>query len=70
MPIWGTTLLHIDDLPFDPIKDFSNVITEFRKKTKTVKVRTVLSEPTMNSLPPIKELSGIEKYAGEFIPDL
>jgi deoxyribodipyrimidine photo-lyase len=41
MPIWGSTLYHIDDLPFDPLKEFSNVITDFKKKTKRVEVRKV-----------------------------
>jgi hypothetical protein len=45
MPIWGSTLYHIDDLPFDPLKEFSNVITDFKKKVQNMAVRKVFQEP-------------------------
>ena len=70
MPIWGTTLYHIDDLPFDPLKEFTNVVTEYKKKVKDVKVRSIMASPAHGSLPSIKSLAGVEKYAKEFIPDL
>ena len=49
--IWGQTLHHIDDLPYDPIDSFSNDYQPFRMKHKDVKVRALLPSPTLDSLP-------------------
>ena len=51
---WGSTLFHIDDLPFDDINDIPDVFTNFRKKCeKYSEIRRSYPKPdTLNSIKP------------------
>lgn len=57
---WGSTLYHIDDLPFD-IDDVPDVFTAFRKKVeKFSKVRDEIPTPNvMPPLPVVKDKTGV-----------
>ena len=54
VPLWGSTLLHSDDLP--EFKKFPNSYTQFRNATKNVQVRNLLPHPKHGSLPFAQEL--------------
>ena len=49
--IWGATLNHIDDLPYDPHEEYPHVYGNARKKEAHVQVRPLLPSPQTNSLP-------------------
>ena len=49
--IWGSTLHHIEDLPYDPQEYFPHVYGNFRKKQEAVKVRPLLESPQKGELP-------------------
>lgn len=72
VPIWGCTLHHIDDLPYDPVEYFPHTYGNMRKKQDSVKVRKLLDSPEEGSLPFINlaEADEHEREASEYIPDL
>lgn len=45
MSIWGSTLHHIDDLPYDPFEYFPHTYGNMRKKQVDCKVRPLLDTP-------------------------
>jgi len=51
VPIWGSTLHHIDDLPYDPRDYFPHTYGFMRKKQVDVKVRELLPTPEEGSMP-------------------
>lgn len=51
MPIWGNTIHHIDDLPYDPIEYFPHTYGNMRKKQDSVKVRKLFETPEEGDLP-------------------
>lgn len=67
-PVWGSTLLHIDDLP--EMKKFPGSYTQFRKVTEHVSVRELLPSPKPGSLPFIANASDMENKSASFMPDL
>lgn len=70
--IWGSTLHHIDDLPYDPHEYFPHTYGFMRKKQEQVKVRPMVDSPEPGSLPFIDLASAadFEKQAANFLPDL
>ncbi len=72
VPIWGSTLHHIDDLPYDPHEYFPHTYGFMRKKQDQVKVRALLPQVPANSMPFIDLAKGsaVEKQAATFMPDL
>ena len=50
VPIWGSTLHHIDDLPYDPHEYFPHTYGFMRKKQDNVRVRELLPSPEADSL--------------------
>ena len=52
--LWGSTLHHIDDLPYKPLEYFPHVYGNFRKAQVGVKVRELLPTPTKGELPSIE----------------
>ena len=49
--VWGSTLHHIDDLPYKPLEYFPHVYGNFRKKQEDVKVRPLVPTPVKGDLP-------------------
>ena len=49
--VWGNTLLHVDDLPFQPLQYGPANYTAFRQKTADVKVRDLKPAPAKGNLP-------------------
>ena len=70
VPIWNSTLHHIDDLPYDPVEYFPHVYGNMRKKQVGVKVRQILSSPKKGDLPAFQSKDESVKSALSFIPDL
>lgn len=72
VPIWGSTLHHIDDLPYDPNEYFPHTYGYMRKKQDHIKVRELLPDPAKGSMPfiDLAKASPEEKKAAEFMPDL
>ena len=70
MPIWNSTLHHIDDLPYDPVEYFPHVYGNMRKKQSTVKVRNLLSSPEKGDLPSLKPKNEAITQALTFMPEL
>ena len=70
--IWGSTLHHIDDLPYDPHEYFPHTYGFMRKKQDHLKVRPLVDSPAAGSLPfiDLNDADDLEKEAAEFIPDL
>lgn len=68
--VWGNTLHHIDDLPYNPISYFPHVYGNFRKKQAEVKVRALLESPGKDELPMPAKLSDFEQKASKFMPKL
>lgn len=68
--VWGSTLHHIDDLPYDPVEYFPHIYGNFRKKGENIKVRELLESPKTGDLPFIKldNATDTEKKALSFIP--
>ena len=53
--IWGSTLHHMDDLPYDPVEYFPHTYGNMRKKQVEVKVRPMVETPDIGSLPFLDE---------------
>ena len=72
VPIWGSTLHHIDDLPYDPVEYFPHTYGNMVKKQVNCKVRPLLATPESGSLPFINlaEAEQHEREASEYMPDL
>jgi hypothetical protein len=70
--IWGSTLHHLDDLPYNPTEYFPHVYGNFRKKQEHVKVRQILPSPEKGELPlpDKKNLSKTELSSLSFLPKL
>lgn len=49
--VWGSTLYHIDDLPFKPKEYLQHIYGRFRKITAPVRIRPVLGTPEVGDLP-------------------
>ena len=52
--VWGSTLHHIDDMPYDPVEYFPHIYGNFRKKGENVKVRELFESPKNGDLPFIR----------------
>ena len=54
-PFWGSTLFHVDDLPYKRPSDYPDVYTQFRKGVESrSSVRDIIHTPdALKSLPPI-----------------
>ena len=72
VPIWGSTLHHIDDLPYNPTEYFPHTYGYMRKKQDNVKVRKLFDTPEAGSLPflNLAEAEEHERKASEYLPDL
>lgn len=70
--LWGSTLHHIDDLPYKPLEYFPHVYGNFRKAQANVKVRELLPTPVKGELPSFKKENGSkdELKALSFLPQL
>ena len=49
--LWGSTLHHIDDLPYDPYDFCPPSYSSMRRKQEEVRVRDLLPTPQAGSLP-------------------
>ena len=59
--LWGSTMYHLDDLPYDDVERIPDVFTPFRKKVEErCAVRKVLPTPGKGELPFFGEGSGAE----------
>jgi len=70
VPIWGSTLHHLEDLPYTPGESMPNTYTAFRKASAAAGVRKCVPTPVKGELPGIKDPSEFEKMSIEFTPDL
>ena len=70
MPVWNSTLHHIDDLSYDPAEYCAHGYGNFRKQHASVQVRALLKSPKKGDLPPLKATSEAIKSALTFLPDL
>ena len=72
MKIWGSTLHHIDDLPYDPFEYYPHTYGVSRKKEVDVKVRPMLPSPEDGELPflNLAKTEPFAKDASDFLPDL
>ena len=49
--VWGSTLYHRDDMPYNPATDLPHIYGRFRSTTEKVKVRELLNSPSKGDLP-------------------
>lgn len=49
--VWGNTLHHLDDLPYNPNEYLPHIYGKFREKNAAVPVRPVLPTPQKNDMP-------------------
>jgi len=68
--VWGSTLHHIDDMPYNPLEYFPPVYGNFRKKGASVEVRTLLPTPKKGELPLRSELSKQFLQSSRYEPEL
>lgn len=68
--MWGSTLYHIDDLPFNPNDALPHIYGKFREKSEGTKVRALLPTPKKGELPFPEKLSKEIMEASKFLPDL
>ncbi len=68
--VWGSTLYHIDDLPYNPREHLPHVYGRFRTKGAGVKVRSLLDAPRKGELPFPEEESKLIDAAGTWTPSL
>jgi hypothetical protein len=67
--VWGSTMYHIDDLPFNVKTYFPHIFGNLKKKTEGLKVRPMLPTPTKGQLPAGNSLATFKKDA-KFLPKL
>ena len=70
IPIWNSTLHHIDDLPYDPSEFFPPTFSSMRNKQKDVTVRPLLKSLRSGILPTFKPDNKAIEEASSFMPDL
>ena len=70
VPIWNSTLHHIDDLPYDPVEFFPPTNGNMRSKQKNLEVRPLHKSPKKGDLPFLKTQNEAVKEALNFMPDL
>ena len=70
--LWGSTLHHIDDMPYDPVEYMPHIYGNFRKKGEGLKVRDLLPTPEKGSLPfiDLSKASNVEKTHLAFMPSI
>lgn len=68
--VWGSTLHHIDDLPYDPQEYLPHVYGKFREKNSAVKVRHLLENPTSGQMPFCAKMSKDIEKGIAFMPTL
>ena len=49
--IWGSTIYHIDDLPYKAGTELPHIYGKFREKSEGTRVRALLPTPTKGQLP-------------------
>lgn len=71
VPIWGSTLHHIDDLPYDPHEYFPHTYGFMRKKQVDIRVHELLPSPEAGSMPflDLGKAPALEQEALEYVPD-
>ena len=69
-PLWGSTLYHLDDLPYDAdLRDLPDVFTPFRNKVESrCAVRAPLRTPAAGALPPAEV--DVPRFSGVSLADL
>jgi len=67
--LWGSTIYHIDDLPYKPDTELPHIYGKFREKSQNVKVRALAPTPGKGDLPKAKADKVITESAS-FMPDL
>jgi deoxyribodipyrimidine photo-lyase len=70
LSIWGSTLHHIDDLPYDPNTYAPHAYGYFRKKHADVQVRALLPTPEEGQLPFIEPKTDHLQKSLSFMPCL
>jgi len=72
VPIWGSTLHHIDDLPYDPHTYFPHTYGYMKKKQVDIRVRELLSSAESGSMPFIDlgKAPDVVQEAAEYVPHL
>lgn len=70
VPIWNSTLHHIDDLPNDPNEKFPFKFMAMVSALSGVKIRALLPSPKKGQLPLISKYNEHIKKALTFLPDL
>ena len=68
--LWGSTLHHIDDMPYKPLEYFPHIYGNFRKKGAEVEVRPLLPTPKKGELPFWRELSKQFLSSSKYEPEL
>ncbi len=68
--LWGSTIYHIDDLPYKAGEELPHIYGKFREKSESTRVRALLPTPKKGELPfPNKPDKAIAE-ASQFLPDL
>jgi hypothetical protein len=49
--VWGSTLHHIDDMPYNPKEYLPHIYGKFREKNAAVPVRQLVDSPKLNEMP-------------------
>lgn len=68
--MWGSTIYHVDDLPFKPKEYLPHIYGKFREKSEGTRVREVLDTPKKGEIPFASKPGSIITKAIKFTPDL
>ena len=68
--VWGSTLYHINDLPFNPKEWYPDVYTKFQKMNIPTKIRPLLDTPGAGDLPFPENPNASVKTGINFMPNL
>lgn len=68
--VWGSTLHHIDDLPYNPREYLPHIYGRFREKNAGVKVRPLLEAPKKGELPFVSKPDKLITDACAYMPTL
>jgi deoxyribodipyrimidine photo-lyase len=68
--VWGSTIHHLDDLPYNPKEYLPHIYGKFREKGADIKVRDLLPTPKSGDLPFLSKPCDIVKQGVNHMPTL
>jgi len=68
--VWGSTLYHLDDLPYKPKEYLPHIYGKFREKSAAVRVRKCHDAPKKGDMPFVSKPTTEMKSGMNYMPTL